>query len=98
MFRQTKYPRTAAGEFVTTNSFKISCAVVEGVRQHVDLGVLPRNQLAIEPNFISFDRHCASLILPGLFRILVYCMCLNSTHQLGQKKGHPGFSAVAVNG
>ena len=35
-------------------------AVVQPVRQHVDLGVLPRDELAVVPDQLRFD-HCRQL-------------------------------------
>ena len=49
--------RRALGCFVSPHTFERTATVVQGVRQHVDLGVAPLHHLAIHPNLAVTVRH-----------------------------------------
>src|SRR5262249_41531845 len=57
MFPQPENCRRARGR-VATDAFKNGGAVIDDVRHHVDLGVLPRYELSVVPDlFGCLDRH-----------------------------------------
>ncbi len=57
MLLQAKNGRAPIVTLVSPNAFKDSQAVVQGVGQDVDLGLLPGNEFAVEPDEFGLFHH-----------------------------------------
>ena len=58
--------RGAPGSLVGPDPLEYAAAVVQGVGEHVDLGLMPRHELAVHPDRLDLgDRHSWDLLVSG---------------------------------
>ena len=62
MLGETEYGGRTIGTRVGSNAFKHAGAVMQTVREHVNLCLIPGNQFAVVPDVFRFLKHGAHLM------------------------------------